>query len=73
MIQFQHCKPAVDEEAFMKLVDKQYELLKKERSKPQEDSKEPPVANGTTEPTNNFPQQNGQPEVIHCLMLFFFV
>lgn len=55
----------------MKLVDKQYELLKKERSKPQDDSKEPPVANGTTEPTNNFPQQNGQPEVILSVFSYY--
>lgn len=70
MVQFQHCKPAVDEEAFMKLVDKQYELLKKERCKPLDDSKEPPVTNGTTEPTNNFPQQNGQPEVMLLIIVF---
>ncbi|KAG5864434.1 hypothetical protein JTB14_007788 [Gonioctena quinquepunctata] len=34
-----HCKPAVDDDTFQKMVEKQYEVLKKERNKGQEETK----------------------------------
>lgn len=52
----------MDEDTFMKMVERQYEIVKKERSKSQEDPKKA-VPNGTVEPTNSFAQQNGQNEV----------
>lgn len=57
MFFIQHCKPAVDEETFQKLVERQYELLRKERLKGFEELKpkvEENLPNGTTgnsEPT----------------------
>ncbi|KAK9869994.1 hypothetical protein WA026_006092 [Henosepilachna vigintioctopunctata] len=38
-----HCKPAVDEEAFQKMVEKQYELLKKERTQRFEEQVKPKI------------------------------
>ncbi|KAL1506002.1 hypothetical protein ABEB36_005440 [Hypothenemus hampei] len=56
-----HCKPAVDEETFMKMVERQYDILKKERMKPLEEPKKP-LQNGTPEPPAAFGQPNGQAE-----------
>lgn len=63
-----HCKPAVDDDTFQKLVDRQYDLLRKERIKSQEDQKtktEEPSTNGneTPEPSNsNNNNKNGTEE-----------
>lgn len=46
---FQHCKPAVDEDTFQKMVERQYEILKKERTKGQDDLKSKPEENGIQE------------------------
>ncbi|XP_060532119.1 SWI/SNF-related matrix-associated actin-dependent regulator of chromatin subfamily E member 1 isoform X2 [Cylas formicarius] len=46
-----HCKPAVDEETFMKLVERQYDVLKKERLKSQDESKKIDE-NGTSDNSN---------------------
>jgi SWI/SNF-related matrix-associated actin-dependent regulator of chromatin subfamily E protein 1 len=37
-----HCKKAVEEETFQKLVDKQYEILKKEFEEKEKNSPQPP-------------------------------
>ncbi|XP_066151631.1 SWI/SNF-related matrix-associated actin-dependent regulator of chromatin subfamily E member 1 isoform X3 [Euwallacea fornicatus] len=57
-----HCKPAVDEETFLNMVERQYEIVKKERTKPQDELKKP-VVNGTgaISPAPVV-QQNGQAE-----------
>lgn len=50
MLLFQHCKPAVDDDTFQKLVERQYELLRKERLKGLEEQKpksEENLPNGT--------------------------
>ena len=72
---FQHCKPAVDEETFKKLVERQYELLRKERLKDQEDQKvkseEKVTTNGNSgesgpvapSSVNNSDDSQSQPEV----------
>ncbi|XP_058459267.1 SWI/SNF-related matrix-associated actin-dependent regulator of chromatin subfamily E member 1 [Malaya genurostris] len=39
-----HCKPAVDDETFQKMVDRQYEMLKRERLRTVEDQQKPSVA-----------------------------
>ncbi|RZC41294.1 SWI/SNF-related matrix-associated actin-dependent regulator of chromatin subfamily E member 1 [Asbolus verrucosus] len=66
-----HCKPAVDEEAFQKMVERQYDMLKKERMKNLEELKPKIEENGPVvgEPTSNVqpeqtsaPQENGQPQ-----------
>ncbi|CAH1124608.1 unnamed protein product [Ceutorhynchus assimilis] len=57
-----HCKPAVDDDTFLKMVESQYDLLKKERTKGQEDPKKT-AQNGTPESIPvSFTQQNGQTE-----------
>ncbi|KAK4886742.1 hypothetical protein RN001_003013 [Aquatica leii] len=48
-----HCKPAVDEDTFQKMVERQYELLKKERIKILEDQKPRIDQNGTLENGNS--------------------
>ncbi|XP_048518641.1 SWI/SNF-related matrix-associated actin-dependent regulator of chromatin subfamily E member 1 isoform X2 [Dendroctonus ponderosae] len=55
-----HCKPAVDDDAFLKMVDRQYDILKKERTKSLEDSKKT-ATNGPVESSSSY-AQNGQPE-----------
>ncbi|XP_044256093.1 SWI/SNF-related matrix-associated actin-dependent regulator of chromatin subfamily E member 1-like isoform X3 [Tribolium madens] len=68
-----HCKPAVDEETFQKMVERQYDLLKKERMKSLEEQKPKPEENGTATPTElaaantqseqpTQPTQEGQPQ-----------
>ncbi|KAF5290565.1 hypothetical protein FQA39_LY14694 [Lamprigera yunnana] len=47
-----HCKPAVDDDTFQKMVERQYELLKKERMKLLEDQKPKIEQNGTFENGN---------------------
>ncbi|KAB0799492.1 hypothetical protein PPYR_07372 [Photinus pyralis] len=44
-----HCKPAVDEDTFQKMVERQYELLKKDRMKLIEDQKPRIEQNGAVE------------------------
>lgn len=39
-----HCRPAVDEETFQKMVDRQYEILKRERLRTVEEQQKPPIA-----------------------------
>ncbi|XP_015834673.1 SWI/SNF-related matrix-associated actin-dependent regulator of chromatin subfamily E member 1 isoform X2 [Tribolium castaneum] len=76
-----HCKPAVDEETFQKMVERQYDLLKKERMKSLEEQKPKPEENGAATPTEIAnsgaqpeqppPAQEGQPQseplVLHCI------
>ncbi|XP_050303544.1 pre-mRNA 3' end processing protein WDR33-like isoform X2 [Anthonomus grandis grandis] len=60
-----HSKPAVDEDTFIKMVEKQYDLLKKERTKGTHEEPKKPVLNGTAElsaSANAYAQQNGQAE-----------
>ncbi|KYB27781.1 SWI/SNF-related matrix-associated actin-dependent regulator of chromatin subfamily E member 1-like Protein [Tribolium castaneum] len=67
-----HCKPAVDEETFQKMVERQYDLLKKERMKSLEEQKPKPEENGAATPTEIAnsgaqpeqppPAQEGQPQ-----------
>ncbi|XP_030745861.1 SWI/SNF-related matrix-associated actin-dependent regulator of chromatin subfamily E member 1 isoform X2 [Sitophilus oryzae] len=56
-----HCKPAVDDDAFVKMVEKQYEVLKKERLKVQDEPKRP-GQNGSAESISLMSQQNGHEE-----------
>jgi hypothetical protein len=66
----QHCKPAVDEDAFQKMVERQYDMLKKERMKNLEEQKPKPEENGTVgegapnvQPEQSpTPQDGGQPQ-----------
>ncbi|CAH0561186.1 unnamed protein product [Brassicogethes aeneus] len=53
-----HCKPAVDEDTFQKMVERQYENLTKEKNKTNEEHKA--KENGTVEPQNGQVQENGQ-------------
>ncbi|XP_063910793.1 SWI/SNF-related matrix-associated actin-dependent regulator of chromatin subfamily E member 1 isoform X2 [Zophobas morio] len=67
-----HCKPAVDEDAFQKMVERQYDLLKKERMKSLEEQKPKIEENGTAavpeaqaasvHSEQPPPQQDGQPQ-----------
>ncbi|KAJ3630951.1 hypothetical protein MTP99_012112 [Tenebrio molitor] len=65
-----HCKPAVDEDAFQKMVERQYDMLKKERMKNLEEQKPKPEENGTVgegapnvQPEQSpTPQDGGQPQ-----------
>ncbi|KAK9758973.1 HMG (high mobility group) box [Popillia japonica] len=52
-----HCKPAVDDETFQKMVERQYDILRRERMKGMEDQKFRPDdvntnSNSSNEPTN---------------------
>ena len=38
-----HCKPAVDDETFQKIVDRQYEAMKRERMRAIEEQSKPPA------------------------------
>lgn len=46
-----HCKPAVDDETFQKMVDRQYEMLKRERLRSADDPKAPGGHPKPEEPT----------------------
>lgn len=46
-----HCKPAVDDETFQKMVERQYEAMKRERMRVIEEQNKPPVANPTATPS----------------------
>jgi SWI/SNF-related matrix-associated actin-dependent regulator of chromatin subfamily E, member 1 len=39
-----HCKPAVDDETFQKMIERQYEALKRERLRVMEEQNKPPIA-----------------------------
>ncbi|XP_044747828.1 pollen-specific leucine-rich repeat extensin-like protein 1 [Coccinella septempunctata] len=59
-----HCKPAVDDETFQKMVEKQYELLKRERAQRFEETAKPKIEeNGkTNQETVSSPEsQHSQP------------
>lgn len=43
-----HCKPAVDEETFQKIVERQYETLKRDRLRALEEQSKPPTASAPT-------------------------
>ncbi|XP_056642062.1 SWI/SNF-related matrix-associated actin-dependent regulator of chromatin subfamily E member 1-like isoform X5 [Diorhabda sublineata] len=61
-----HCKPAVDEETFQKMVERQYDILKRDRNKTQEDTKPKIEENGHDSPAPSTPAQehgNGHSEV----------
>lgn len=60
-----HCKPAVDDETFQKLVERQYDILKRDRSKTQDDTKPKIEENGHDSSAPSTPAQengNGQSE-----------
>ncbi|XP_060532125.1 SWI/SNF-related matrix-associated actin-dependent regulator of chromatin subfamily E member 1 isoform X6 [Cylas formicarius] len=59
-----HCKPAVDEETFMKLVERQYDVLKKERLKSQDESKKIDE-NGTSDNSNASLTESGHNQEVH--------
>lgn len=67
---FQHCKPAVDEETFNKMVERQYEALRRERLKGMEENRsEGPASsestpNSTPTPTPASLNDESQPDVI---------
>lgn len=63
-MKFQHCKPAVDDETFQKMVERQYDILKKERGKGPDDLKVKPDENGIQESATHI-HENGavKPEV----------
>uniref|UniRef100_A0A182Q7K5 HMG box domain-containing protein n=1 Tax=Anopheles farauti TaxID=69004 RepID=A0A182Q7K5_9DIPT len=50
-----HCKPAVDEETFQKMVDRQYEMMKRDRLRALEEAQKPPA------PAPVPPSQTGPP------------
>lgn len=39
-----HCKPAVDDDTFQKIVERQYEVMKRERMRALEEQNKPPAA-----------------------------
>ncbi|CAH1281938.1 unnamed protein product [Diabrotica balteata] len=52
-----HCKPAVDEDTFQKMVERQYDIIKRDKNKTQDDHKVKAEENGhVTSPTT---QENG--------------
>ncbi|KAG5892459.1 hypothetical protein JTB14_009866 [Gonioctena quinquepunctata] len=67
-----HCKPAVDDDTFQKMVEKQYEVLKKERNKGQEETK--PKVEEIEMENPAVPQESNQAqqEVHKDYSLFFF-
>lgn len=61
---FQHCKPAVDDDTFQKMVERQYEMLRKERMKGLEEQKarlEESGAELQTAPAAPLPNEDSQP------------
>uniref|UniRef100_A0A182RPU3 HMG box domain-containing protein n=1 Tax=Anopheles funestus TaxID=62324 RepID=A0A182RPU3_ANOFN len=46
-----HCKPAVDEETFQKMVDRQYEMMKRDRLRALEEAQKPPAQAPAPAPT----------------------
>ncbi|KAK9758974.1 HMG (high mobility group) box [Popillia japonica] len=67
-----HCKPAVDDETFQKMVERQYDILRRERMKGMEDQKFRPDdvntnSNSSNEPTNANVnnEENHQREPMH--------
>lgn len=55
----QHCQRAVDEETFNKMVEKQIDLLRKERMKPEEPPK--PAQNGQATPNGTEASADAKP------------
>uniref|UniRef100_A0A182TY81 HMG box domain-containing protein n=1 Tax=Anopheles melas TaxID=34690 RepID=A0A182TY81_9DIPT len=55
-----HCKPAVDEETFGKMVDRQYEMMKRDRLRALEEAQKPPAPVPTPAPTQ--PPAAGPPK-----------
>ncbi|XP_062709306.1 SWI/SNF-related matrix-associated actin-dependent regulator of chromatin subfamily E member 1-like [Aedes albopictus] len=53
-----HCKPAVDDETFQKMVERQYEMLKRERLRTVDDPSKPSTSGGP--PTPKPDEQPGQ-------------
>lgn len=45
-----HCKPAVDDETFQKMVERQYEAMKRERMRVIEEQNKPPASNPSPTP-----------------------
>lgn len=60
----QHCKPAVDDECFQKLVDRQYEAMRRERLRLAEDPNngKSPAKPDENELVSNAPTPNGATE-----------
>ncbi|CAH1103717.1 unnamed protein product [Psylliodes chrysocephalus] len=59
-----NCKPAVDDDTFQALVEKQYDILKRDKSKSQEVPKPKIDENGHSDNSSpSTPQENGQSEV----------
>nr|XP_023023681.1 SWI/SNF-related matrix-associated actin-dependent regulator of chromatin subfamily E member 1-like isoform X1 [Leptinotarsa decemlineata]XP_023023682.1 SWI/SNF-related matrix-associated actin-dependent regulator of chromatin subfamily E member 1-like isoform X1 [Leptinotarsa decemlineata] len=57
-----HCKPAVDDETFQKMVEKQYEALKKDKNKGQEDIKPKTEDNEMENPASAQESNQAHPE-----------
>ncbi len=78
---FQHCRPAVDEETFQRMVERQYEAYRRERMRAIEEQNKPPTQNkpdevespNTAQPAvASAPPSDGQnPEVI--FHIFYFI
>ena len=52
-----HCKPAVDEETFNKMVERQYDLLKKDKMKAPEENNRPEGPPSSESTPNSTPAQ----------------
>lgn len=75
---FQHCKPAVDEETFNKMVERQYEVLRRERLKGTEETRSDGPAssestpNSTPTPTPASLNDETQPDVKYINKIFYY-
>uniref|UniRef100_A0A182SIH6 HMG box domain-containing protein n=1 Tax=Anopheles maculatus TaxID=74869 RepID=A0A182SIH6_9DIPT len=56
-----HCKPAVDDETFQKMVDRQYEMMKRDRLRALEEAQKPPAPAPVPAPTQQ-PPATGPPK-----------
>lgn len=70
---FKHCKPAVDDDAFQKMVERQYDVLKKERNKQPDEPKLKVEENGLPPGASVTPsvQENGHPKPEVCADQFY--
>lgn len=61
MFILQHCKPAVDEDTFLKMVDRQYEIMKRERTRQLEESASSSIKPPLAPADNEAPPAPSQP------------
>uniref|UniRef100_A0A182LUV2 HMG box domain-containing protein n=1 Tax=Anopheles culicifacies TaxID=139723 RepID=A0A182LUV2_9DIPT len=57
-----HCKPAVDDETFQKMVDRQYEMMKRDRLRALEEAQKPPAPAPAPAPAQQPPAGAAKPE-----------